>query len=1571
MKNWSKKLLSALCVAALILGLVPLGVPALAAGEHTLWLVGDSTACDYAADADANYFYKRCGFGTALKEYVDATYTVENLAESGRSSKSFPNESSAAYEKLTAGITPGDVLLIAFGHNDQKTDEAHYTAPGGTSTTEGSFAKSLYDNYIKIAQDARATPILCTPIVRRSDSGQYTNDKIHQANGGDYAEDIRKLGKELNVPVVDMTNLTKEKYTEVGVDASADFHAHLANKNVDNTHLNAYGAQVVAQILAGELAKLDSLDLAAHILSDKVSATLDKATLLVQNPGWVDPATLPYTPPSTTSTQCEPYKVGNATFFGTAMGDLGGNASASNHIRETTESGDMRIAVLNSKGKIANGADGIVMYYYPVPMGESFTLTATATVNAISDASNPQQGGFGLMARDDMYIDLGKNDLPNLHSDYVTAGSLGDGSGVNFARKGGSLNTGSNSLTLAAGQSYQLSIVRSVDGNYACATDGVSSTYDYSIDNIDTAYTYVGMFCARNMDVTYSNITLVVDGVTLCGGSGSGGSEGDNPPAPPAEVGDMIAGGGLETLFAELEGVQDANVTAVKYTGAMTGELTGDDLEYLVRDAEGGVRIDIPGVKAGAYELTVTVDGQDYVAKDIQVLAHDRSGFAHQTVADDNTCTPYTEGVGAYNDDGTLKDNAIVLYVTDENKDTDAVTLSYNGVTSTGIGNILNSKGQSDSNKRKLLQQVSQAGIPIVVRILGKVTNPAGTTTPWSTENGGSKDDGGHMCIMQYVGNITIEGIGPDATVDGWGFSFSADGTGRTAEKNNKRDGQGENIEVRNLTFRNVPEDCIGINGSQDDKDGFKDSAEHVWVHNNSFYGPSGLHDESNDGDKSDGDGALDFRNGEYMTSSYNYFEGYHKTSLVGGGDDNLQYHVTWHHNHWKDVDSRAPLARQADMHIYNNYYENQKSYCMSLRGKSYIFSEFNIFDGCTNPIILEASSGSSVPVGACKSYNDVFENCTWKINADKQARGDNNIVTDKSQAVDSANKFANFDTAAGSYVAKGNYKLDTTADALKNIETYGGVMKAAAAMTTVPFAPASGSEPTEPSLTLTPETLSLVVGETGKLTATLTGSDETITWTSSKPAVATVDNGTVTAVSAGTATITAKAGELTATATVTVTAKGEEPKPDCAELDAAINKAIDLNNHTQVSDDGSDINTAQKWAPWAQFEALSAAINAAIGVSENAKTQAEVDAALEALNAVIADFEAARQDGADPDAPILAETILFNPEELTLKVGASGKITATITPDNVTHKTVYWTTEDTKLITLSAETSQSGEAVTVTARAAGEATITVTADSVMYDIPVTITRGSSSSSSSGGRAPDRTPAKTETTTNDSGNTVKTESKSNGDKTVTVTDESGEVVAKVEIPATVPELSYKFEDVPDEHWAAKAINEVAALGIVQGVSTGEHVFDLNSAITRAAMAQILFNLSQGKAGMANTFADSADGWYTDAIAWAAGAGVVTGVSDTSFAPNDSITREQLATMLYRYAKLLDLDVSEKGDLTAYVDGAAVDSWASEAMAWAVGAGLLQGKGNNDLDPTASATRAETATIMSRFLSLVK
>lgn len=468
------------------------------------------------------------------------------------------------------------------------------------------------------------------------------------------------------------------------------------------------------------------------------------------------------------------------------------------------------------------------------------------------------------------------------------------------------------------------------------------------------------------------------------------------------------AGGWNETLYAILSGVTDSQITGVSYSGPVSGSLTGQDLQYLVRDENGSIRIDIPGLPAGTYKLTVTTASDTLTQSDIEVPAQDRSGYAHYGT---------DEGVGAYNNDGTLKDNAIVLYVTEENKNTVTVT-SKDGTTVTGIGNILNSVGQDSGNgttskggiansNQDILRKLASDGTPLVVRIIGTVTAPEGLTAYDSLDYGGSVGDNGSMARMSGGLNITVEGIGTGATLDGWGLHF-------ICQSSDYAKGYGRSFEVRNLSFRNVPEDCVGMEGQQSGST-LTAPVERCWIHNCAFYAPTIANPAESD--KAGGDGACDFKRGQYFTNSYCYYEGYHKTNLVGASDSNLQFHITYHHNYWKNCESRGPLARQANIHMYNNIFEGQSSYCMNPRANAYIFSEYNLFDSCKNPVTVKS--------GAVKSYSDSFVNC--------RGSNDATVVTDKSTQVATDCTYANFDTDPSlSYIPSGDYLLQTSISEMK-----------------------------------------------------------------------------------------------------------------------------------------------------------------------------------------------------------------------------------------------------------------------------------------------------------------------------------------------------------------------------------------------------------------------------------------------------------------------------------------------------------------------------------------------------------
>ncbi|MGN0481867.1 MAG: polysaccharide lyase, partial [Lachnospiraceae bacterium] len=439
-----------------------------------------------------------------------------------------------------------------------------------------------------------------------------------------------------------------------------------------------------------------------------------------------------------------------------------------------------------------------------------------------------------------------------------------------------------------------------------------------------------------------------------------------------ASTGFSSVGGWMESIYAQLDGVSDSQVTAVSYSGEMNGSLTGDDLTYLVRDNGNGVRIDIPGLKAGTYTLTVETTQGDFTKSGLVVTNYDRSGYAHFN---------YTAGVGAYNDDGTLKDNAVVLYVTDDNKNT--VTLSYGGVTVTGIGNILNSVGEdvgggvtsnggTPNTNQGIIKKLADAGIPLVVRFVGIVSdsglyergtfNPNnslidGLTVYNTTGNGGTAGDNGHMARIRSGKDITLEGIGTDATVDGWGFHFMCATT-------DKDTGRGTSFEVRNLTFINTPEDAVGMEGTQGTlkDDGTVENAssatadilgsvERCWVHNNEFYCPS--ISPAAESDKSEGDGSVDFKRGQYFTCSYNYFEGCHKTNLVGSSDTSLQFNLTYHHNWFDHSDSRHPRVRGDQVHVYNNFYDGNSKYGIGSCTGSSIYVEKNVFRNCLHPVLI------------------------------------------------------------------------------------------------------------------------------------------------------------------------------------------------------------------------------------------------------------------------------------------------------------------------------------------------------------------------------------------------------------------------------------------------------------------------------------------------------------------------------------------------------------------------------------------------------------------------------------------
>ena len=342
---------------------------------------------------------------------------------------------------------------------------------------------------------------------------------------------------------------------------------------------------------------------------------------------------------------------------------------------------------------------------------------------------------------------------------------------------------------------------------------------------------------------------------------------------------------------------------------------------------------------------------------------------------------------------------------------------------------------------------------------------------------------------------------------------------------------------------------------------------------------------------------------------------------------------------------------------------------------------------------------------------------------------------------------------------------------------------------------------------------------------------------------------------------------------------------------------------------------------------------------------------------------------------------VTLNKTRTSLYVGDTETLTATVAPDNATNQAVTWTSSNPSVATV-----KNG---VVTAVAPGIAVITATtqdgnhtaacAVTVRPDVPpanpnyritVEATQG-------GTVTADPTAAKAGTTVTltpvpDRGYQV---------GTVAVTDRFGEAVAvteqaggtytftmpngQVTVTVTFAETPLPFTDVTEGDWFYDAVRYAYETGLMDGV--GDNLFAPNSETTRAQLVTILYRLAGQPAVSGDLiFTDVEAGtWYADAVAWAAENGIVNGTTDTTFAPGDDITREQLVTVLYRYAESKGYDVSVSADLSGYPDAGQVQDYAQPAMAWAVAEGIVEGV-DGTLNPAGNATRAQIATILMRF-----
>ena len=464
--------------------------------------------------------------------------------------------------------------------------------------------------------------------------------------------------------------------------------------------------------------------------------------------------------------------------------------------------------------------------------------------------------------------------------------------------------------------------------------------------------------------------------------------------------------GWLESAFVEWTPVAGAESYNVYYTGG--GQIDKKIDTQLIRSYGTYFRADVLGLAAGEYTITIkpvtaNLEGVGTTTASLTVIAQDRTGFAFHA----------GRIPGGYQADGSPKTGAVILYITQNTKNTISATIT--GATTNpcvGLQNILYGIKKGKDTR------------PFIIRLIGNITDMAvmegGDITIENANNASS--------------SLTIEGVGNDAVVNGMGIRLK----------------YASNIEVRNLGFMNC-------NSTAGDNVGMQQDNDHIWVHNcDMFYGDAG-----SDADQIKGDGALDNKTSTYCTFSYNHFWDSGKASLLGLNEGTTAgLYVSYHHNWFDHSDSRHPRVRYYSAHIYNNYFDGNAKYGSGSTLGSSLFIEGNYFRDCKNPIltsmqgtdIWNSSTQANDPAnmgtfsgeagGTIKAFNNTMDasngansmrfvayadpnpifNIAGKINSTTDfdaylalTRGEIVPVTVKSKL--GSNTYNNFDTDASFYI--------------------------------------------------------------------------------------------------------------------------------------------------------------------------------------------------------------------------------------------------------------------------------------------------------------------------------------------------------------------------------------------------------------------------------------------------------------------------------------------------------------------------------------------------------------------------
>lgn len=470
-----------------------------------------------------------------------------------------------------------------------------------------------------------------------------------------------------------------------------------------------------------------------------------------------------------------------------------------------------------------------------------------------------------------------------------------------------------------------------------------------------------------------------------------------------------------EGAYAEWEAVEGAD-GYMAYVAPSGGTWTRIDNE-LIREYKDYWRVDTVGLAKGNYFIkidAVTLSADKKTATVIasnttevlKVTNYDRSGFAFSEVSKTKT------GSGAYNEDGTLKEGAKVLYVNNENFNTVTLTVQDSNkkdVTFTGIQEIVYEGGVIKT----------APDTPIDIRIIGTIDITGFPKDLWKSSAEGLQIKSPKGYTNRH---LTIEGIGEDAAVSGFGFLVKNCG----------------NVEFRNFAVMNFADDGISLDGDN----------SNVWIHDmDFFYGNPG-----GDSDQAKGDGTIDLKdNTMYCTFSYNHFWDSGKSSLCGMKSESGPNYITYHHNWFDHSDSRHPRIRTMSVHVYNNYFDGNSKYGVGMTMGGSAFVEANYFRNCKDPMLISmqgtdakgAGTFSKESGGIIKAYNNHIEGAHSFIpystnptdfdayvveNADEK-------VPESVKAKAGGTSYDNFDTASTMY----DYVADMPEEAKEKVVSNAG----------------------------------------------------------------------------------------------------------------------------------------------------------------------------------------------------------------------------------------------------------------------------------------------------------------------------------------------------------------------------------------------------------------------------------------------------------------------------------------------------------------------------------------------------